>query len=357
MHGFLERRVLQCAVAILVVAALGVESHEVKAQLVNPGFEEATAMPAAPGMWHLLPGWSNAGSGSATPDFFHLDGTLGGDLPETPIAMVQPAEGRGIGGIAAVKRTGPGQPLAREYLVMELSEPLVVSQEYTLSFQLTNGQWLPTSSAGLAVNALGVAFSIQEPLQMGNGPLPFPATFQFSYARYDAEWERISFTFDVSGPSRFLTIGVFEPDEEIEAEVVMGDNPQMAYYFFDDFQLQEVNPEDGLTPAEQVDKGSGTKPEGIGELPIYVPNAFSPNGDGLNDLFRPEVGDAKPSLFEIYSRWGQCLAHLDPGNPVWDGSDMDGRPLEPGIYVWRMEWPRTPGLSARTREGAVTILR
>ena len=352
-----QRRFFWSVAAIVSMVVSPMVSQTAQAQLVNPGFENATAMPVAPGMWHLLPGWTNAGSGSATPDFFHLDGALGGDLPETPIALVEPAEGRGIAGIAAIKRTGPNQPLDREYLVMELAEPLTVGQAYTLSFEVTNGMWLPTSSAGLAVNGLGIAFSIEEPVQMGNGALPFPVTFQFPYARYNAEWERVSFNFDVAGPSRYLTIGVFDPDEDLEAEVVMGDNPQMAYYFFDDFQLQEMSPEEGQAPAELVDKGPEIKPELEEEIPVYVPNAFSPNGDGLNDTFRPEVEGAMPVVFEIYSRWGERLAHLDPGNPEWDGRDMEGRPLAPGIYVWRMEWPQIAGKAARSEQGAVTILR
>ena len=331
-------------------------ADSIQAQLVNPGFEESTAMPLAPGMWYLLPGWSNAGSGLSTPDFFHLDGGLGGDLPETPIAMVQPSEGRGIAGIAAIKRTGPSQPLAREYLVMELSESLEVGQEYTLSFEVTNGQWLPTSAAGLSVNALGMAFSVEEPVQLGTGAISSPAAFQFSYSRYDEDWERISFTFFVAGPSRYLTVGVFEPDELLDVEEVMGESPLMAYYFFDDFQLVKVNPEEGLTPAEQTVKGPGTKPSEDETLPVYVPNAFSPNGDGLNDLFLPSVGDVKPAAFEIYTRWGQRLAQLDPGNPVWDGRDMEGHILDPGTYVWRMEWPSMPGFAARTKQGAVTVL-
>ena len=49
-------------------------------------------------MWHLLPGWNNALSGLSSPDFFHMDGTLGGDLPETPVAMVQPIRGAGFAG-------------------------------------------------------------------------------------------------------------------------------------------------------------------------------------------------------------------------------------------------------------------
>lgn len=344
------------AVSVVLTWAMSVPS-EANAQLVNPGFEESTAMPVAPGMWNLLSGWGNAGSGSSSPDFFHLDGALGGDLPETPIAMVQPAEGRGIAGIAAIKRVGPGQPLSREYLVMEMAEPLEVGQRYTLSFDVTNGAWLPTSAAGLAVNGLGIAFSVDEPVQMGNGALPIPSTFQFPYARYDEDWERVSFTFLVAGPSRYMTIGVFGDDDELEAEAMMGKNPVMAYYFFDGFQIEEYNPEEGMDEANLEVKGPDAKPDIEGDIPVFVPNAFSPNGDGLNDLFRPEVGVAKPSAFEIYSRWGQQIVQLDPGNPVWDGRDMSGHLVEPGIYVWRMEWPRTPGLATPAQQGQVTILR
>ena len=131
----------------------------------------------------------------------------------------------------------------------------------------------------------------------------------------------------------------------------------MAYYFFDGFQIEEYNPEDGMAEADLEVKGPEAKPEIDGEIPVFVPNAFSPNGDGLNDVFQPEVGVAKPSAFEIYSRWGQQIVQLDPGNPVWDGRDMKGRLLEPGIYIWRMEWPRTPGLATPAQQGQVTILR
>ena len=327
----------------------------IRAQLVNPSFEVATAMPSAPGMWHLLPGWNNAGSGSSSPDFFHLDGSLGGDLPETPIALVMPTEGRGLAGISAIRRMGPNQPLAREYLVMELSEPLIVGEEYTLSFDVTNGQWLPTSPAGLAINALGVALTMEQPVQMGSGILSFPPVFQFSDARYDSEWERISFTFEVTGPSNYMTIGVFEPDDHLEAEVVMGNNPQMAYYFFDHFHLRLATEEEE-TVAEPDPVEPDPKPE-VEVQSVYVPSAFSPNGDGLNDVFKPEVGDLNLLRMDVYSRWGQRVATLDPRSPEWDGRDFDGLVLSPGLYIWRMEWHGARGKGGQSRQGAVTILQ
>ena len=173
-----------------------------KAQLVNAGFEESTAMPSAPGMWHLLPGWNNAGSGSSTPDFFHLDGMLGGDLPETPVALVQPFEGRGIAGLTAINGMRQVSPFSREYLVMDFASPLVIGQHYSLSFAVANGQWLPTSGAGLAVNGLGIALTVEPPVQMGQSLLDLPPTFQIPYARYDADWEVLTFTFQAASPSQ-----------------------------------------------------------------------------------------------------------------------------------------------------------
>ncbi|MAC17721.1 MAG: hypothetical protein CMC97_05430, partial [Flavobacteriales bacterium] len=202
--------------AMVLIALVG------KAQLVNAGFEESTAMPSAPGMWHLLPGWTNAGSGSSTPDFFHLDGTLGGDLPETPVALVQPFEGRGIAGLTAIRRNAPGIPLSREYLVMDFASPLAIGQHYFLSFAVANGQWLPTSSAGLAVNGLGIALTVEPPAQMGQSLLDLPPVFQIPYARYDAAWEVLTFTFQATSPSQHLVVGVFGADADLDAEVAMG---------------------------------------------------------------------------------------------------------------------------------------
>ncbi|MCH1583224.1 MAG: hypothetical protein L7S63_08900, partial [Flavobacteriales bacterium] len=151
-----------CGLAWSLLLWGGVQS-EAHAQLVNPGFEVSSSLPSAPGMWHLLPGWNNALSGLSSPDFFHTNGTLGGDLPETPVAMVQPYEGSGVAGLAVIKRNGAGQLLSREYLVQEFEAPLTVGQHYRLSFHFTNGERIPTSLSGLSVNGVGVALSPEQP--------------------------------------------------------------------------------------------------------------------------------------------------------------------------------------------------
>ncbi|MDQ3016619.1 MAG: gliding motility-associated C-terminal domain-containing protein [Bacteroidota bacterium] len=74
---------------------------------------------------------------------------------------------------------------------------------------------------------------------------------------------------------------------------------------------------------------------------IYVPTVFSPNGDGVNDIVRPE---ADPSVshvdyFEILSRWGEVVysaTNFDPHtNDGWNGM-FNGKPMMPGVFVYRL---------------------
>ncbi len=353
-RGVNRQRIAGYGLMLALWVSHGTSAH---AQLVNPGFETSSALPSAPGMWHLLPGWNNALSGLSSPDFFHVDGTLGGDLPETPVAMVNPYEGRGVAGLAVIKRNGAGQPLSREYLVQNFAQPLIVGQHYRLSFAFTNGERTATSWSGLSVNGVGVALSTDQPSQFGDGVLDLPPVFAFSYARYDEEWSEVSVTFQAQAPHRYMTVGVFLPDANVEALISAGDNPSIAYYFFDAFSLEPVPPPGDPSPVQDQVKGPETTSDfEEADFGTFVPNAFSPNGDGLNDLFQPTVGSILPVSFKIYSRWGGLIAELDPGQPVWDGKDANGQLLEPGMYIWMLEWPRNTPRELRNQQGAVLLL-
>ncbi|HMU10816.1 MAG TPA: gliding motility-associated C-terminal domain-containing protein, partial [Ferruginibacter sp.] len=70
---------------------------------------------------------------------------------------------------------------------------------------------------------------------------------------------------------------------------------------------------------------------------LFVPNAFTPNGDGNNDIFRPvAIGMKSVDVFQVYNRWGQML-YAGTGNGAgWDGK-FGGRPQEAATYVWYAE--------------------
>ena len=96
--------------------------------------------------------------------------------------------------------------------------------------------------------------------------------------------------------------------------------------------------------------------------PFFVPTAFSPNGDGDNDLFMifagPEV--VRIRYLGIYSRWGELVFEVKdfpPNDPSygWDGM-LQGRPLNPDVFVWRLEVEFADGRVLPYR-GDVTLLR
>lgn len=98
------------------------------------------------------------------------------------------------------------------------------------------------------------------------------------------------------------------------------------------------------------------------ERPFFVPTAFSPNGDGINDrLFLyagPEV--AKVLHFRIFDRWGNLVFYekdFDPNTPQfgWDGN-FEGQPMNPAVFVWVAEMEFVDG-ARRAFNGDLSLLR
>jgi gliding motility-associated-like protein len=92
--------------------------------------------------------------------------------------------------------------------------------------------------------------------------------------------------------------------------------------------------------------------------PIFiVPNAFSPNKDGINDVLKASVkGDVTIKEFSIFNRWGQLVFQTRTLGKSWDGT-FKGKELPNGTYYWVMEvWDNYYGNSVR-QAGAVTVVR
>ena len=67
---------------------------------------------------------------------------------------------------------------------------------------------------------------------------------------------------------------------------------------------------------------------------ILVPNAFSPNGDGINDIFRPiAVGIKEFLYFKVYNRRGELIFSTSAQKQGWDGN-FKGAPQDADVYVW-----------------------
>jgi gliding motility-associated-like protein len=70
-----------------------------------------------------------------------------------------------------------------------------------------------------------------------------------------------------------------------------------------------------------------------------MPTAFSPNGDGLNDFFRPALQSVDEGDYEflIYNRWGQLVFFTTNPSIGWDGK-TNGRPADPGAYQYIVKY-------------------
>ncbi len=68
----------------------------------------------------------------------------------------------------------------------------------------------------------------------------------------------------------------------------------------------------------------------------WFPNSFSPNNDGLNDLFKPAGMGIEYGKFSVYNRWGEKIFESTPAIPYWDGTYL-GIHVKPGVYFYVLE--------------------
>jgi gliding motility-associated-like protein len=89
--------------------------------------------------------------------------------------------------------------------------------------------------------------------------------------------------------------------------------------------------------------------------PIYVPTAFTPDGDGINDIFKPVMPGVKLLSFKIYNRWGEQIFETSDSTEGWDGAYREIE-AKSDVYVWRMEYVDKYDKEL-VEEGKVNLLR
>ena len=175
---------------------------------------------------------------------------------------------------------------------------------------------------------------------------------------------------DVNGCEWTDAVTVIEPAEFVvdlgaDIEILMGDSTQLFPLL--NIPLQQMDTfvwkERELTSFEPwvmpwqtqsysivVTTENGCKAEDIilvrvkKDRLVYVPNTFSPNNDGFNDIFRIHTGRGVKSVknFKVFSRWGELVYDLPELMPLndtqigWDGT-LKGETLNPGVFVYVFE--------------------
>lgn len=97
----------------------------------------------------------------------------------------------------------------------------------------------------------------------------------------------------------------------------------------------------------------------VGNRPDAFPNAFTPNGDGVNDTFKPLFFcPVLTTNFKIYNRWGDKVFETRDPNAAWDGK-TDGSEAPSDVYVWQVEYEvvREGRQQKMMEKGDVALLR
>jgi len=92
------------------------------------------------------------------------------------------------------------------------------------------------------------------------------------------------------------------------------------------------------------------------KIEIYVPNSFTPDGDGNNDKLRPVlIGFTKVNYFRVFNRWGKLLYSMNSDLPGWDGN-VNGQPAETQSVVWMIEAVDVDGV-VHNKQGTTVLYR
>jgi gliding motility-associated-like protein len=272
---------------------------------------------------------------TSTSDYFHGCYIPGSSMepvgvPNTVYGLQHPRSGEGMVGFAT---SNYGNGSYNEYFQLSFVSPLICGETYNFSiyFNLANN-W-KHSRKGLAFyfstrefqDLSDYLYNLHEPNFVENATLISDT----------AEWTQVTFDFVADRPYKFVSIGFTESTEDMFIEVnslgqVIGNG---TYFFADDASLT------GL--------GKNVQDE------FQLPNVFTPNGDGINDLFTP-IGNS--SMFEeliVFNRWGNEVARLTD-TFIWDGISM-GKEMSEGVYFYILK-PNV-GCENLTKQGMIHLIR
>jgi gliding motility-associated-like protein len=261
-----------------------------------------------------------------------------------------------------------------EFISVQLLQTLVAGKRYCVSFYASVCTWSDTVAP-----SLGVHFS--------NAPLAVNPTIDSTSAHVQGtvifdgtSWTRITGIYTATGNENFITLGCFEnrnynsmgpymyidmievyevPEDQIQTEemcesaIVLDASMQDALsYSWNTGATSSsiIITQPGTYTAEivigacnvfqtfivnscsEIDTSDNTPDTTTEDYNIFMPNAFTPDNDGMNDIFFPVYYGMKMESLQIYDRWGELIFHSENANPQWDGS-CNGKMVSEGVFV------------------------
>lgn len=234
------RRIISTSwISYTVFALIFITSVQGQNIVPNNGFETYTALPTGYGQWYDASGWNDVNMYPAflwpyaSPDYLHMTGAGGADLPVCTFGTVTPYAGNAVMGFVTWLASTPD---FREYLSVAFSSSMVVGTTYTISFWITNGSagWY----CGNSSNHVGVRLSLSPLTQITHEPIGGIPQCEFAGELWSTTWQYVSFTFVADQAYNYITIGNFYNDLATAHTAHVGSPSPGAYYFIDEVVVQ-----------------------------------------------------------------------------------------------------------------------
>lgn len=207
----------------------------------------------------------------------------------------------------------------KEYLSVKLIEPLKTGAKYYISFNISLAD-----SCIYAVKNLGMLFTSSVFNQGSFGVPSFLPQIKFTSPTFYVDkinWTLISDSnYIANGDEEYLTIGSFETLPDTTSLYFphsfvpgIGNSYKSAYYYIDDVKIIEKSPS------------------------LIIANVFTPNMDGINDIWICDFSGFENVNCLIYNRWGNVIFQSNKQIIQWDGRTTSGNECNDGIYFYCIE--------------------
>jgi gliding motility-associated-like protein len=247
---------------------------------------------------------------SSSSDYFNICTSNFFSVPSNGVGYQNARTGDGYAGIFFI--TGyPSPSGVREYIEVKLLDTLKHNNLYYVEFYVSlannpSGNCLATDAIHLAFSNSIIYNNCYDPLLLTpsiSNPIGAVVTDTLN-------WVKVSGDYYAQGGELYLIIGNFFDNALSGIDSLGPAPPDRAYYYIDDVSVMDYDEE------------------------ITVPNVFTPNGDGINDLFTMQETGLKEFTLKVYNRWGNEVAVINEQDLGWNGKDRNGNDCPDGNYFY-----------------------
>ncbi len=390
--------------AVLCLYALSISSQNL---VPNGDFEVYSECPTDISQLNRVAPWFDPSL--ATADYFNICDTSGiVSVPANFIGEQMPQSGDAYAGIYVAQTGGA---VYREYLEIALSETLTENYPYKLTWYVNLSDFSSCAPSNVCVSLLNdqmVDFTTA-------GFITQPTLVEHTFCNPTGsiiddknEWFELESYFYASGNEKYLMIGNNLTDAFAGCSG-FGGVYNAAYLYVDNvaitpLEVQSVSYDTAICKGQIVnidinkliDEPDNVTPEFLWQdgyiggnrnitnaglytiliqngfvtdtvyiqlnyLPdcpevFIIPNAFSPNNDGINDKFRIIEENIKIETFDIYNRWGDKIFEVSNYNEGWDGT-IAGVMADTGVYLYYLKYYTYETEKHYTKTGYITLIK